>query len=109
MAINYSGLLVAELRAKQAAGVPYRTLAEEYGLSRGTIFGLIHGQHRVRTETAQQALTLGRQGYWTPLMVDSRYDSLGLVSIVTPACRSFTRHDTRMRARSGLGGEPFRT
>jgi hypothetical protein len=73
MAINYSGALVAELRMKQAAGVPYRTLAEEYGLSRGTIFGLIRGQHGIRATTAQAALSQGRQDFSTPLIVDPRY------------------------------------
>lgn len=74
MAINYSGALVAELRARAAAGVPIRTLAEESGLARGTVFGLIHGQHGIRTETAREALASVRENRLTPLIVDSTYN-----------------------------------
>jgi hypothetical protein len=77
MATNFpSEALRREILRKLAAGTPYRTLAEEYKLSRGTIFGLAKGQHSVRAQTARQALIEGATDYRMPLMVRPEY--LGL-------------------------------
>src|SRR5215472_11642923 len=67
MATNFAvQSLISTLRDRAAANTPIRTMAEESGLGRGTVFGLIHGQHSISPERARAALVDLAQRYEMP-------------------------------------------